>query len=221
MAERRIRVIEQICRLPDAQLAKVESFLKQLDEGPTATIPPQAKDWPHAPLHRLSEQGTYIVTASTSNKEHFFRGEQRLTFLETELLRLAKRYSIQLEAWAVFSNHYHLIAHSGPEKNQLAKFLSHLHTQTAVEVNRLDGATGRGVWFNFWDTRLTFEKSYLARLSYVHQNPVKHGLVRRATEYRWCSATWFESAASRTQVKTIYSFKIDQVKVDDEYEPML
>jgi len=30
---------------------------------------------------------------------------------------------------------------------------------------------------NFWDTRLTFEKSWLARLKYVHHNPLYHGLV--------------------------------------------
>src|SRR6185295_13265442 len=41
----------------------------------------------------------------------------------------------------------------------------------------IDNATGRQVWYNFWDTKLTFENSYLARLNYVHQNPVKHGLV--------------------------------------------
>ena len=55
----------------------------------------------------------------------------------------------------------------------------------------------------------------------MHQNPVKHGLVRGATEYRWCSAAWFEHSASRAQVKTIYIFKIDRVKVDDDYEPVL
>jgi len=31
------------------------------------------------------------------------------------------------------------------------------------------------LWYEFWDTHLTFEKSWLARLNYVHQNPVKHG----------------------------------------------
>ena len=70
-------------------------------------------------------------------------------------------------------------------------------------------------------TALTFEKSYLARLNYVHQNPVKHRLVRRAADYRWCSAAWFERTATVAQVKTIYSFKIDRVKVEDDYEPVM
>jgi len=81
----------------------------------------------------------------------------------------------------------------------------------------VDEINGRTVWYNFRDTRLTHQYSYLARLNYVHQNAVKHGLVPVANQYRWCSAAWFERTASAAQVKTIYGFKIYQVRVDDDY----
>jgi putative transposase len=82
----------------------------------------------------------------------------------------------------------------------------------------LDHAPGRQVWHNFWETRLTYERSYLARLHYTHQNAVKHGLVPDARQYPWCSAAWFEQTATPAQVKTIYSFKIDTVRVSDDYD---
>jgi putative transposase len=223
----RIRLIEQLCRLPEGHLAEVQALLGGLDgrcvlKQPMACGPAAPhKDWPHAPVHRLTEDGTFIVTASTRHKEHFFRGSERLGLVESELLRLAKEHEIMLEAWAVFSNHYHFVAHTTGTANQLATLIARLHDITAKEVNRCDGQAGRQVWFNFWDTQLTFEKSYLARLNYVHQNAVKHGLVRRATEYPWCSAAWFERSATRAQVKTIYGFKIDRIKIDDDYEPVL
>jgi putative transposase len=97
-------------------------------------------------------------------------------------------------------------------------FLRDLHADTATALNRLDSAEGRQVWFNYWDTRLTYERSYLARLNYVHQNPVHHGLVRVASQYRWCSAAWFERTATPAQVKTIYRFKTDQIRVFDDFE---
>ena len=86
-----------------------------------------------------------------------------------------------------------------------------LHEKTAKWVNRLDNAAGRQVWHNFRETRLTYEKSYLARLNYTHQNAVKHHLVPLANLYPWCSAAWFERTATPAQVKTIYSFKARQV----------
>ena len=55
--------------------------------------------------------------------------------------------------------------------------LSTLHVKTAEWVNKLDCTRGRQVWFNYRETRITYEKSYLVRLNYVHQNAVKHGLI--------------------------------------------
>lgn len=181
---------------------------------------PHSKDWPHAPVHRLSEHGTYIVTAGTLHKKHWFRGPERLDLLESALLRLLKESGWQLEAWAVFSNHYHFVAHAIAGAESLQAVLKHLHGETSRELNAFDGTSHRTVWHNFWDTKLTFEKSYLARLAYVHRNAVKHGLVPVANQCRWCSAAWFERTASRAQIRTIYSFKTDKLNVGDDYEPI-
>ena len=207
-------------------LERQDSARQEIDGEPPSlpeeqTLSPAHKDWPHAPVHRLSEPGTFIVTASTLRKEHFFRGEDNLTLLEGKLLALAKQYGLMLEAGAVFSNHYHFVAHTNGTPNQLRNLITQLHYDTAEAINRQNGVPGRQVWFNYWDTQLTFEKSYFARLNYVHQNAVKHGIVRQANKYRWCSAAWLERTATRAQLKTIYGFKIDRVKIDDDYEPVI
>jgi putative transposase len=176
-----------------------------------------AKDWPHAPIHRFESSGIYMVTGATLYKQLSFRGPEKLSLLENKLLSLAKRYQWQLEAWSVFSNHYHFVGRRTEKSLALDTFLSHLHTSSAVELNQLDACEGRNVWYNYWDSKLTFERSYLARLNYVHQNPVKHLLVPVAHRYPWCSAAWFERTASPAAIKMIYSFKTDQLKVYDDY----
>lgn len=229
----RVELIRRICQLPAPALPDVEQFLKKLESTPSKRDDPaplclSQKDalntspyhWPHAPLHRLSEHGTFIVTARTLHKEHLFRGRERLDLLESRLLTLAKQYGVHLEAWAVFSNHYHFVGHSTGPDNQIKSLISHLHSKTGTDLNTLDRTPGREVWHNFWDTQLTFEKSYLARLNYVHQNAVKHGLVSVANQYPWCSAPWFELTATTAKINTIYSFKIDKLKVHDDFEPV-
>jgi putative transposase len=171
--------------------------------------------WPHAPLHQLSQRGTYL-------KAHHFRGRKRLRVLHRGLLTVARDFGWHLEAWAVFSNHSHFVAHSpadAPDASNLPQMLSVLHVKTSGWVNRLDRASGRKVWHNYWDTRLTYQRSYLARLNYVHQNPVRHGLVPVASQYPWCSAAWFERTASPVMVESIYRFKVDHVEVYDEFAP--
>ena len=80
------------------------------------------KDWPHAPVHRFDSEGIYMVTASTLGREHLFKGEARLRLLENELLALTEQHLWQLEAWAVFVNHYHLIARTIPGGSALNTF---------------------------------------------------------------------------------------------------
>ena len=175
------------------------------------------KDWPHAPIHRFDSSGIYMVTGATLYKKPLFRTPEKLTLLENSLLTVAKKGLWHLQAWAVFSNHYHFIGRRDEQSLPLDDVLSELHTTTAADLNQLDRNEGRNVWFNFWDSKLTYERSYLARLNYVHQNPVKHGLVPVANRYPWCSAAWFERTASPAAVKMIYSFKTDKLKIDDDY----
>ena len=69
-------------------------------------------DWPHAPLHRLRDKGTYIVTGATYQKALFFNTPERLDFLHDSLLSLSKEYGWALQVWAVMANHYHFVAKS-------------------------------------------------------------------------------------------------------------
>jgi putative transposase len=185
-------------------------------------MPEPKTPWPHAPTHQLATSGTFFVTASTYLKAHHFRGADRLRVLHRGLLTVARDYGWQLEAWAVFSNHYHFIAHSPvdkPNAESLGPMLKVLHVKTSGWVNRLDHTPARQVWFNFHETRMSYPKSYFARLNYTHQNPVKHGLVPVANQYPWCSAAWFERTASAAQVKTIYRFKTDKLQLPDDFDP--
>ena len=182
-----------------------------------ASLHQPTKPWPHAPVHKLTDYGVYFVTAGTLNKLHLFTDDTRLSLLEHHLLAKANLYHWQIEAWAAFANHYHFVARGCRNSSDLGKLLKHVHSDTARELNKLDQTPGRQVWHNFWDTRLTFERSYLARLNYVHQNAVHHGLVPVANQYRWCSAAWFERVATTAMVQTIYSFKTDRLEVEDDF----
>jgi putative transposase len=193
------------------------SFNSAMLRNPVKAPQLSTKDWPHAPVHRLDSNGIYMVTGATLRKEHLFTTGDKLSLLENNLLTLAKNYQWQLEAWAVFVNHYHFVAHGRVNSRPLDEFLNQLHSDTARKLNLMDQSVGREVWFNFWDTKLTYERSYLARLNYVHQNAVKHGLVLVANQYQWCSAAWFERTAPLPAVKTIYSFKTDKLNIHDDY----
>ena len=174
-------------------------------------------DWPHAPVHRLEEKGTYMVTCGTYQKKHYLTDSGRLNLVQDKLFELTNEYEWKLQAWAILSNHYHFIAISPEDVKSLKTMISRLHTETAKELNHQDDALKRRVWYQYYDSRITYQKSYLARLNYVHQNPVKHGIAKNASDYQWCSACWFEQTANSAFKKTVESFKVDKLNVYDDF----
>ena len=177
---------------------------------------PRRVDWPHAPLHRFDDAGVYFVTGATLHKKHFYRDRACLDALLSLLFRFAREYHCVLQAWALFSNHYHLVV-SCAIGDELRRMLTDFHTDAAIAVNHYDGVRGRTVWYQFRETLLTYERSWLARLRYTHENAVHHGLVQRAASYPWCSARWFEDNARPSFVETVRRVPIDRVRVYDEF----
>jgi putative transposase len=178
-------------------------------------------DWPHAPVHRLSEVGAYMVTVGTYRKEHFLSGPERLTLVRDTLFACANEFDWHLQAWAVMSNHYHFVAVSPANAGSLRRLIGKLHMTTAKALNEMDGRPGRKIWHQYWDSHITYQPSYLARLQYVHHNPVHHGVALNAGDYEWCSAAWFARTAKPAFVKTVASFKTDRLNVLDDFAPRL
>jgi REP element-mobilizing transposase RayT len=122
--------------------------------------------WPHAPKHQLSQNGTYFVTAGTYLKVHHFRTPQRLEVLQRGLLAVTRDFRWELEAWAIFSNHYHFIAHTQDDSasaNSLSQMLGVLHARTAGWINRQD----------VWTKGLAQLLGYQAYLSQILSRAIK------------------------------------------------
>ncbi len=178
---------------------------------------PVYRQWAHAPGHLFAPGAAYIVTASTHLSKHLFDTPAKRDYLLQTLFAEAERWGWNLQAWAVLSNHYHWVGLVPKDVRTLPRLVAALHSRTAVWLNRQDGAAGRQVWRQYWDTCLTYETSYLARLKYVHDNPRHHGVAERSEEYRWCSMAWFMLNATAGHQRTVLSFRVDRVKVEDDF----
>jgi putative transposase len=173
--------------------------------------------WHHRPAHVFEPDVFYMVTAGTLHKEHFYQGDDRLGLLQAALQEVLGEFQWALQAWAVFPNHYHFIAQAPADASSLKPAIQKLHSVTAREINRRDQTGGRRVWFQFWDTCLTYERSYLVRLHYVNNNAVHHGLVSNAMNYPFCSATWFELHSEPSFRRKVQSFRWDRLRIVDDF----
>jgi len=175
------------------------------------------KRYTHAPAHYFLSKATYMVTAGTFQKELFMRADKAKSCLLTLLRGAIDRYKWELIAWVILANHYHMLLKAPDTASSLPWLLKKLHSSSAIELNKLARCPGRKVWWNYWDTCITNEKSYYARLNYIHWNPVRHGVADRPEDYpfsSYCDYYKLDSARVRHLEQT---YPFDRVKVFDEF----
>lgn len=141
------------------------------------------KRYPHNLPHLFLPDCYYMITASNYQKEPLMASAQRKQDWIRSFLKTAELYKWQAIAWVVLNNHYHAIVRSPEDAQTLLKFVGSYHKFTARRWNDEEVCNGRQVWWNYWDTCLTSEKSFYSRLRYVFWNPVKHGLSETPENY--------------------------------------
>lgn len=93
----------------------------------------------------------------------------------------------RLLAWTIMPNHVHLIVQALGWP--LERLVHSWKSFTANQINRLLERTG-AVWFPDYFDRFIRDEAHLASaVEYVHQNPVKAGLVARACDWPFSSAS--------------------------------
>ncbi|GAB4147146.1 MAG: transposase [Candidatus Promineifilaceae bacterium] len=144
----------------------------------------------HHPPHVYLDDTWYIITAATLNHTPFLREERAKALLRDKLKELVKTFKINLRAWVILDNHYHLLLQTCRGQD-LSRFFSGLHGGTAWTLNEWDGVRGRQVWHNYWDTCIRDDNGYWIRFNYIHQNPVKHGYVQNSEDWRFSSYHYY------------------------------
>lgn len=178
-------------------------------------------EWPKTPSHRLHEKGTFAVTGGTAKKTYLFDTPEKLDKVQEILLKLAVEFHWQLEAWSLFSNHYHFLVSSKTPEN-LDVFIETFHLQTTEMINAIDTVENRKVWSDYSVNKIIMQASHYAFLNFIHHNSVKHGHGPNAATYRWCSAGWFERVHDQEYVKKVKrfnskSFGINNLTIVDDF----
>jgi len=85
-------------------------------------------------------------------------------------------------------------------------FLKEGHSPWLAKITRQRGErTERLFWQSGggYDRNITCGKTLLRMIDYVHLNPVRRGLVERAVDWKWSSASWFEGGQSPLPLDSI------------------
>jgi putative transposase len=149
-----------------------------------------ADDGPHS---RALRNGRYSVPGRayfiTTN---VLQREPLLTPAAREILIEALRWSraqgrLRLLGYAVMDDHFHALVML-TDSHDLGRLLSSIKAFAARQINRLHGRTGPLWQTGYHDHAIRDSADFDHHLLYMHQNPVRRGLVEQPEAYVWCTA---------------------------------
>ena len=130
-------------------------------------------------LHHVMGRGIDGVKLFSNRKD-------REDFLE-RLSDLCRADALSVYAWALMSNHFHLLVRTGNQP--LSTSMRKLLTGYVVNYNRRHKRYGH-LFQNRYKSIICEDEPYLLELTrYIHLNPLRAGIVKNLEQlewYQWC-----------------------------------
>ena len=144
---------------------------------------------------RLEFSGAvYHVIARGNEQRDVFRNDSDRELYLRRLAHYRDRFRFRLYAYCLMSNHVHLAVETGPVL--LSRIVLALHSSYAQAFNQRHERVGH-LFQGRYKAFLVQKTSYLlALVHYIHQNPVKAGLVDTSERYRWSSDRFYRGASA-------------------------
>jgi putative transposase len=177
------------------------------------------KKYLHNPPHLFVPNTKYFITARIYNKLHLLKTKESKKQLFNILGKGFLKRKWIIEDWVILNNHYHLMVDSGENSDELPDIIKEIHKFSAlwIKKNVSDAKHINKIWHNYWDTCITYERSYFARLNYIWNNPVKHGYIERPEDWEFGSYRERFEREKEYLARINKNYPSDKVKIYDDY----
>ncbi len=139
------------------------------------------------PRHKRkkAEFTTYhIIQRGNERRNIFLSDEDKTRFIET-LLRMKEKYNFLIYAYCLMDNHLHLVIYDNG--NDISQLMKSINTSYVFYFNKIYRRSGH-LFQDRFKSEIIKDDVYLLEVSkYIHNNPVKAGIVEKPEEYRWSS----------------------------------
>ena len=132
----------------------------------------------------------HVYNRGNDGLEIFFDDEDKKILIEV-VARYKERFNFRIYAVVLMDNHYHMVVESNPTHN-ISKIMQAIQLAYGSQYRKKYKFIGH-LWQSRFQSKIFLGERYILEcLDYIHENPVKAGLVMRAQDYRWSSSGIYE-----------------------------
>lgn len=132
----------------------------------------------------------HIIIRGNERKDIFFDDEDRKRFIDIMKTKIEESCS-KLFAYCLMDNHVHLIIYEGSEG--IAQIMKRINVSYVSYFNTKYKRVGHLFQDRFRSEAIEDDHYLLEAVRYVHNNPVKASIVKKASDYKWSSYNLYKA----------------------------
>ncbi|HHT9124681.1 MAG TPA: REP-associated tyrosine transposase [Candidatus Brocadiia bacterium] len=170
----------------------------------------------------------HFLTFSCYQELLLLSQERTRHWLIEAIIEAKEKYKYALWAYVIMPEHVHLLVYPLVQTYNISSFLKTLKQSVARKakyylqennpswLDKLSVKHGARKVFRFWqaepgyDRNINSENELFEKIHYVHNNPVKRGLVSTPQEWKWSSASWYNGEKDVVLAIDDFSFSTDK-----------
>ena len=135
---------------------------------------------------KISETGIYHIVFRGINKQDIFEEPSDYEKLLEIIRNIKKDINFEIYVYCLMSNHVHLMLKES-KAGEISLIMKRLLTSYVMWYNKKYGRTGSLIAGRYKSMPIEIDEYFLCVVRYIHQNPIKAGIVDNLNEYRWSS----------------------------------
>jgi putative transposase len=160
-------------------------------------------------MHIISRDTPALyLTAVAKDRLPVFRTDTIKTVTCNALDEARKSAGFSIYAYVIMPDHLHMITDRILEPSVILRYINGIISRRVIDHLKDHGHNAslqkhrhetreRRYRYSLWDHHnnvfsITSEDMLMQKVNYIHENPVRAGLVERAEDYRWLSVRWWK-----------------------------
>lgn len=135
---------------------------------------------------QLSNSGFYHIVFRGINHQHIFEDKCDYNYFLKALRELKADLDFEVHAYCLMSNHVHLLFRE-KQLGDISMIMKRLLTKYAMYFNRKYQRSGALIASRYKSVAVEVDEYFIPLQRYIHQNPLKAGLVTKIEDYPYSS----------------------------------
>lgn len=128
-------------------------------------------------IHHIWQRG--------NNKEYIFQESITKGFLIKQLKEYNKKFDYNLLAYVIMDNHYHLLMQT--HKDHIGEIMFNINNVTGKFIRDSLNRSGHTFQGRYCSSLVQTNEYFLWLIRYIHRNPVRAGICKMVSDYKWSS----------------------------------